>query len=177
MAFIHRKDDSFYEALQTGLSISQAIELTGLDRSTYYRWMQKGKDIRFPVHKRFRNTVMKIQATLEAEKLQIIYRAAQGNHETNKFKIKFSPDGNIELIKTTKTELPDWHAAAWFLERRFPAEYRRKKYCHNLCKNKDTIAKAAMLLLCQCESHQSRSVELHIFLPILKESLLQYEAM
>ena len=129
--FTRQNRKLIYEAIHTGLPISKAIGLTGLDRSTYYRWMKKGKDYQYPVHMRFRNAVMRIQAKLEIEKLNIIRDVAQGKYKIKKTRVKSSQNGNIEIVRIVKTKAPDWKAAAWFLERRFPDEYGRKKQLNN----------------------------------------------
>ena len=77
--FTRRTRNMIYKALRSGLPIGKAMELSGLDRSTYYRWLEKGKSIQFPVHQRFRNTIMEIKAEIEIEKLKDIHQAAQGN--------------------------------------------------------------------------------------------------
>lgn len=127
--FTRRNRKLIYEALRTGLPISKAIELTDLDRSTYYRWMQKGKDHRYPVHMRFRNVVLRIQAKLQIEKLNVIRKVAQGNFEIIKTKVKTRQNGDVVIVRTVKNKAPCWQAAAWFLERRFPDEYgKRRKF-------------------------------------------------
>jgi hypothetical protein len=69
---------------------------------------------------------MRIQAKLEIEKLNIIRNVAQGKYKIKKTKVKSNENGEIEIVRTVKTIAPDWKAAAWFLERRYPDEYRRK---------------------------------------------------
>ena len=87
--FTRRNRRLIYEALRAGLAIGKAIELAGLDRSTYYRWMEKGKDKRNPVHVRFRNHVNRIHAKLELEKINTIRKVAKGGYEIKKTSIKF----------------------------------------------------------------------------------------
>lgn len=129
--FTNRNRKLIYEALLTGLPIGKAVELAGLDRSTYYRWMQKGKDRRYPVHVRFRNHVNRIHAKLELEKINTIRKVAKGGYELTQTSIKFYKNGRIAVKKTVKTTAPCWQAAAWFLERRFPEKYGRKKQSVN----------------------------------------------
>ena len=116
-----------YEALRTGLSISETVKLIGLDRSTYYRWLEKGEKLHYPVHMRFRKKVKKIQAELQLEKLKTILKAAEGGYELKDTKIKFYRKGEIEIEEIIKIKGPCWQAAAWFLERRFPGEWGKKR--------------------------------------------------
>ena len=125
--FTRQNRKAIYEALRTGLPIGKAIEMAGLDRSTYYRWMEKGKDKHNPVHVRFRNQVKRIHAELEREKLNTIFKVAKGGNKHKEIRIKKYKSGRIVLMKTVKTTAPCWQAAAWFLERRFPDVYGKKR--------------------------------------------------
>ena len=87
----------------------------------------KGKDKRNPVHVRFRNHVKRIHAMLEIEKINTIRKVAQGGYELTETRIRFNKTGRIAVMKTVKTTGPCWQAAAWFLERRFPEDYGKKK--------------------------------------------------
>jgi hypothetical protein len=61
------------------------------------------------------------------EKINTIRKVAQGGYELTETRIKYNKTGRIALMKTIKTTGPCWQAAAWFLERRFPEDYGRKK--------------------------------------------------
>jgi hypothetical protein len=89
--------------------------------------MQKGKDSRYPVHVRFRKHVNRIHAELEMEKINTIRKVARGGIELTETRIKYNKTGRVALMKTVKTTAPCWQAAAWFLERRFPEDYGKKK--------------------------------------------------
>lgn len=85
------------------------------------------KDNHYPVHMRFRKTVLKIQAELEIEKLNTIHAVAQGGYELKKTKIKLRKRGDRVIEMTIEKKAPCWQAAAWFLERRYPELYGKKK--------------------------------------------------
>ena len=131
-----------YEALRTGLPIGKATELAGLDRSTYYRWLKKGKDDRYPVHQRFRKAILRIQVKLEKEKLDIIRKVAQGGYTVQEGRVQVSKKKGIEIEVKVKKMMPCWQAAAWFLERRYPELYGRKR---KLNSEDDEIEKAAQI--------------------------------
>ena len=125
--FTARNRRLIYEALRAELSIYKTVSLVGIDRSTFYRWMEKGLDNRYPVHVRFRNTVNRILAEIEAEKIQIIRKAAMGGSTEVTEKTWQNKSGIVKTEITLKTVGSDWRAAAWFLERRFPDRYGRLK--------------------------------------------------
>jgi transposase len=87
------------EAIQLGNYTDVAAQYAGIDRATFYRWMEKGKqDDADPAHKAFVEAVENAQATAEVRAVVLINRAAN------------------EGV---------WQAAAWFLERTRPKRYGR----------------------------------------------------
>ena len=120
-----RKRRIFYKALRQRLPLTRCAELAGINYSTYRLWMKKGKEIRNPVHRRFRFKVKQIQAKCEQEALDIIRKAAGGGAKVVETKVVVGPKGT-ETTRTWKTALPVWQAAAWYLERRHRDEYSRE---------------------------------------------------
>jgi hypothetical protein len=69
--------------------------------------------------------------------LEVIREAAIGHHTVTETKRKSimikEPDGGDKLLpaeeitEVTKELKPQWQAAAWFLERRFPEKYSQRK--------------------------------------------------
>jgi len=45
----------------------------------------------------------------------------------SKAEVKIFPNGKKQILWTIKTKAPCWKAAAWYLERRYPERYARKK--------------------------------------------------
>jgi transposase len=83
--------------LRRGLYIETAVAFAGLSRSTFYYWMKKARHDKNSVYGKFSDTVAREMAHAEVRDLAIIEQAA-------------------------KTK---WKAAAWRLERRFPARWGR----------------------------------------------------
>lgn len=86
------------EAIRDGLYAESAATLAGIGERTYYSWMKRG-DAGDEPYVQFRLAVKKAEAEAEAASLAVIRGAAQ--------------DGT-------------WQAAAWYLERKFPARWSRR---------------------------------------------------
>ena len=88
------------EGLEHGMHQESACSRAGINKTTYYRWLERG-DSEAPedeIYRTFRHAVEKARAKPEAEALQAINVAWR--------------DGT-------------WQAAAWFLERSHPHKYGR----------------------------------------------------
>ena len=84
--------DRVLAALQEGVLRTHACYLGGVDRATFYRWMQRDAA--------FRENVEAAEGELQRSMLQHVIRAA---------------------ANMTQGGAMQWQAAAWLLERRFPA--------------------------------------------------------
>ncbi len=87
------------KCLRNGSTIEKAVIYCGIDRSQYYRWMQKGKDAKSGVYRDFYDGVKKAEEHRYQKSLEHI----------------------SDAMKTT------WQAAAWYLERRHPAEFGKQE--------------------------------------------------
>ncbi|MGZ3423127.1 MAG: hypothetical protein ACXVEE_35020 [Polyangiales bacterium] len=54
-------------AIRAGSSPEGAAQFAGIDRSTFYRWMEQGRAARSGPHKKFREAVEKAKADLETQ--------------------------------------------------------------------------------------------------------------
>lgn len=87
------------EAISLGNYQDVASQYAGIDRATFYRWMEKGKrDDADPLYADFAHAVDEAKASAEVRAVVIINRAAS--------------EGT-------------WQAAAWWLERTRPKMYGR----------------------------------------------------
>lgn len=98
------------ERIRASIPPESAAEATGVDASTYYRWMEKGADhweggtlrrARTP-YREFREAVTRARAEAEAI--------------------------NVAHVSTAAPK--DWKAAAFLLERSFAARWRRRDTVH-----------------------------------------------
>lgn len=87
------------EAISLGNYQEVAAQYAGIDKATFYRWMEKGRqDDPDPAYKEFYDAVENAKANAEVRAVVLINRAAQ--------------EGT-------------WQAAAWWLERTRPKKYGR----------------------------------------------------
>jgi transposase len=88
------------DSLATGNTYENACVRAGIGRSTFYRWMDESKTAPegHPLRE-FRDTVKRASAIAEHYHVMLIQKAAERH----------------------------WQAAAWWLERRYPRQYGRRK--------------------------------------------------
>ena len=91
--------DKIVSLVRAGNYPEVAAQAAGIDRATYYRWMEKGENSD-GIYSDFRDAIKEAQATAESHAVTIIRKA--------------SMDGT-------------WQAAAWFLERSKAERWRRKE--------------------------------------------------
>lgn len=115
------------EALRARLSLVRASELAGITRMALWNWLEKGHDPeKYPVHYQFLLKVNQIKSDHERESLEIIRQAAMGGKEFKEKRIKIGGKEGIERTDIVKQILPQWQAAAWYLERTNQQEYARR---------------------------------------------------
>lgn len=133
---------AFYHALRQRLPIKRACELVGIGHKSYARWMNYGKEpdkygVKF---KYFRDTVLKLKSEKEADALKVIELIQNGGHTIRETKIVVGGKYGRTITKTTKELIPNWQAAAWFLERTKPGDYGQHRVDSDEAKTPDEIA-------------------------------------
>ena len=81
-----------------GSSFASSAWRAGISESTFYRWIEKGKQP-------------------DAEEIYRIF------YERVKKACEFSHEEALQLVRSAANIDRNWRAAAWFLERRFPDLY------------------------------------------------------
>ncbi len=128
--------------VSTGASMEDVAGALGHDRSTIYRWRQRGREAweargetDYPTlaemddpYEVFYVETAKARFEAKVEALGAVRRAFRGYDETRtKTKKKRNEDGDLEVIEeeTTTVTKFDWQAAMTWLERAFPKEFTR----------------------------------------------------
>ena len=88
------------ENLETGVSREVASHAAGVDPETLRRWIRKGEEATKGLYRQFVIDIGKAEATAVVDMVQVIHDASQRG---------------------------DWRAAAWWLERRRPADWGRRQ--------------------------------------------------
>lgn len=106
-----------YEGIRIGLPFTRACILAGLDAKAPSLFRKYGEN---PKNRKFFDFICRcdrIAAEREMEALNVIRLASKGGQEFEESKIKIGPRGT-ETTSVTKVMLPQWQAAAWYVERR-----------------------------------------------------------
>lgn len=113
---------SMVRHLRRGLTIEATCDIVGIDRQSYYNWMERGEQGEEP-YLTFFGAIKQAMGQSEAVALAVVRKAALGWIE-GKTVHKVDSDGKSETTTTTLRRF-EWQAAAWMLERRFPDKYSR----------------------------------------------------
>lgn len=125
------------DAVSCGSSIEDAARSQGIHQSTLFRWIKRGRDAtkarqrgaeERPEDEAFialAEGVDTARAQARVEALTIIRRHALGMPEkVTTTTTEQRPDGKtVTTTKIVERVATHWQAAAWFLERRYPAEF------------------------------------------------------
>jgi hypothetical protein len=85
--------------IKMGIYVETACDYLGIHRSTWYKWLSEGEKAKGGLKKEFFDTIKKAEAEAQIRNIGIIQQAAKDN----------------------------WQAAAWYLERRYPERWGRRK--------------------------------------------------
>lgn len=93
------------KGLRLGLKHDLAAQYGGIERTTFYRWMNEGRDEKTPAKRDFYHAVKSAESEHAAQSMALILRAAQGQ------RVECEHCGGV-------SEDAQWAAAAWMMERR-----------------------------------------------------------
>lgn len=88
------------DIIRMGNYTETACEYLGIHKSTWYKWLSAGEKANSGLKREFFDAIKKAEAEAQIRNLGIIQQAAKEN----------------------------WQAAAWYLERKFPDQWGKKKY-------------------------------------------------
>ena len=122
-----RRRKILFDALALGMTRKAACALAGISTRVFSDYMQNGQDCTLTKYYHFRRRVKAIEAQRQLDALQVIALAGAGGYKTKKTKLKMGGKQGYEFEKTISTLAPQWHAAAWFLERKLKGDWGRDK--------------------------------------------------
>lgn len=106
--------DAIVNAITMGCYVETAAAMAGIHKDTYYDWFKKGAKQSKGIYRTFSDAVSRALAMSEFRDLAVIDTAAHGK------KASVDKDG-----KKIEAVAPNWQAAAWKLERKFPQKWGR----------------------------------------------------
>lgn len=128
-------------AIKAGNYMEVAAAYAGISKDTFFRWMKRGarekrrvlNDKRLKIRQSelpyvlFSEGVRKALADAEVRDVSMIAKAASGGQVYTEEKIVYDASGRIvEKQVVTKKTAPQWQAAAWRLERKYPKKWGRR---------------------------------------------------
>lgn len=128
-------------SLRAGNYIETAAAYAGISKNTLFEWLKRGRreKRRLAKDKRLRprssegqfvifvDGVSRALAESEVRDTTMIAKAAAGGQAFTEIKEIKDANGNVVSTQiTTKTLAPQWQAAAWRLERRYPKKWGRR---------------------------------------------------
>ncbi len=142
--------DRIVQAVEDGAIFEDAAAAGPIHKSTFWAWMNRGEEVKAnldkdepteyiegsePLLKKdFYDRIKRASSLSVNSAVRSIKRAWTGEHvKTETIVETTNPDGSV--TKTTKRTYfaPDWHAGAWFCERRRPDQFGR----HAVIKHKE----------------------------------------
>lgn len=119
--------DEIIKAIRAGNYMETAAAYQGIDKTTLYEWLRRGKAASRGIYAEFSHAIEKALAVAEIRDVMNIDNAAKGGTITAKRTIrKESPNGQVTETTEESYAPPQWTASAWRLERKFPASWGRK---------------------------------------------------
>ena len=113
-----------YAAIKADLPYKRACEIVGVDINNFKYWMERGKEDKpYSPYTQFRRYIRRIEARKEKELLSVIDEIAVGKFKIREIEVGFSDKNGSTFKRKIKTAIPQWKAAAWRLERKYPETY------------------------------------------------------
>ena len=122
----NRTKNLIFIGVRLGLTYADAAQAAGIHRSTFHRWIAKGKSAKSGVYRDFCDALDKANAEAQVLNAKIIHDSARGGQPIKETRTVTRADGSQEITVTEKTALPDWRAAALILERRFSESWGKR---------------------------------------------------
>jgi hypothetical protein len=112
--------DKLLGFIRAGAYLETAAAAAGISKDTLYAWLREGARGKTPELAAFSDAVEKAAAEAELRDLLTIGKAAAGGEVLRDVTIT-RPDGTTQ--RERQLAPPQWQAAAWRLERKFPDRY------------------------------------------------------
>lgn len=131
--FTPKVREAFLEGIELGLSQEKAANLAGVSYEAILSWRQLGeKEDALPKFRKFLTDYKKAKDQFIENNLKIIRTASKGKNKTVEIRTLQRKNSKGEVFSSEvntiiKESNPDWHAAAWLLERMRPDEFSQHR--------------------------------------------------
>jgi hypothetical protein len=115
------------ECISLGLTYEKSASAASVSRHTVINWKKRGQKANSGIYFNFFNKLKAAEAAGERINLQKIRDAAVGGQEIKQSKKIYKGNKIVKRVTTIKKTPPDWRAAAWILERRYPEKYGKHR--------------------------------------------------
>ena len=114
------------QAIRVGMTYERACTVAGICFQTYRNWQLRGERDKSGIYFEFLEAVKKAEAEAELMHLGAIVKASKGGDEVREVRRTMVDGQLVNEIISIRPAAPQWQAAAWLLERRYPERYRRR---------------------------------------------------
>jgi hypothetical protein len=125
--------EALINAITAGLTYTHACSIVGIEYNTFNEWRKKGAKLDerdADGYYDFHEALTRAESNASTAMMATVRKVAQGYSIKRPFtdragRLITDKDGKPVLFDDPI--LPDWRAAAWWLERRYPEEYGRQR--------------------------------------------------
>ncbi len=127
--------DRILKAVRHGCLLETAAAFAGIHRVTLYRWIRRaaaaGAGPEARICNTFKEKLAEAMAESEIRDVEVIRKAAEGGYPLSIITETTDAEGNVTRV-VEHVPRPNWRAAAWRLQRRFPSRWgRRTRHEHS----------------------------------------------
>ena len=114
-------------AVRGGNGRETSARLAGISEATLYNWLQRGRQEKRGQFKDFNEAVQKAEAEAEVEAVLLIRQAAIGGQVVSRKTTSRTTGAGETVTRVDETySRPEWQAAAWLLERKYPGRWGKR---------------------------------------------------
>lgn len=130
--FTPKAREAFLEGIELGLNMQRSAHLANTCYETVAHWLDLGKKEEKGKFKTFYTEFKKARDKFIDNNLKLIRAAAKGKNKTVEVRTLQRKNSKGEAFGSETTTIikestPDWHAAAWMLERIRPDEFSQHR--------------------------------------------------
>jgi len=119
--------DAIFDFISKGSTDKMACQAAGIDPTTFRRWVSKGENSKSGQFRSFYLSLKKARTVAFHHNLELIRKAATEKQTLKTTRITTYSDGTKTTVEEFKETPKQWQAAAWILERKYPANFSKNR--------------------------------------------------